>query len=230
MESLILIISWLDAVVFGALAVVSFRRWRRDGGSAVGWLAATFAVLAFVVIFGVFSPDESDATVMQVLSRLVIATLVLFPYFLFRFMTALRPVGRAVEVLAGGLTTACVLASAFLPVAAEEEAPEGFFVFFIALVLIQWTVLSTFVAGRLWRMGSDQPSIVRRRMRLLSLGSAALNLGLILAGLTSGVESSGLSLVIQLLAVSSALLFFAGFAPPGFLRILWRREEQEELR
>ena len=231
MESLIQIIGWADAVVFCALGIVSFIRWRRDGGAPVGWLSATFAVLALVVTVGAFTPEESGTTRSQILSRILVATLVLYPYFLFRFMAALRSVGRFLESFAGGLTAACVLAALSLPtLPAESEPRPAYFGLFIALILFQWTMLSSFVTLRLWRIGSAQPSIARHRMRLLSLGSASLNLAIILAGVTSNAESQGLTLVVQLLVVASALLFFAGFAPPSFLRVQWRREEQEVLR
>ena len=231
LQSLIQIIGWVDVVVFIALAVVSFIGWRRDGGAAVGWLSATFAVLAFVVTVGVLTPEESDSTENGILTRIVVATLVLFPYFLFRFIASLRPAGRFMEFLAGGLTGACVVASLLIPMLPEDdEAQPASFVLFIVLILVQWTALSSFVAVRLWRMGSGQPTIARHRMRLLSIASASLNLALILAGVTSGGGSVGLDLVVQLLGVASALLFFAGFAPPGILRVQWRREEQEVLR
>jgi PAS domain S-box-containing protein len=229
-ESLIQVIGWADVVVFSALGVVSFVRWRRDGGAPVGWLAATFAVLALVLTVSVFTSDETD-TGGDILTKLVLATLVLFPYFLFRFMASLQPVGRVLEYFTGVLTAACVIASLFLPMLPAEGEPQpAFLVFFIALVLVQWTALSSFVAVRLWRIGSGQSSIARHRMRLLSLGSASLNLAIVLAGVTSGSESSGQTLVVQLLVVASALLFFTGFAPPSMLRVQWRREEQEMLR
>jgi PAS domain S-box-containing protein len=230
-ESLIQIIGWADAVVFCALGIVSFVRWRSDGGAPVGWLSATFGVLALVVTVGAFAPEGSETTGSQILSRILIATLVLYPYFLFRFMAALRPVGRFMDYFAGGLTAACVVASLLLPtLPAEGEPSPAYFGLFIALILFQWTALSSFVTLRLWRIGSAQPSIARHRMRLLSLGSASLNLAIILAGVTSNAELQGLTLVVQLLVVASALLFFAGFAPPSFLRVQWRREEQEVLR
>ncbi|MPZ90588.1 MAG: PAS domain S-box protein [Actinobacteria bacterium] len=231
LQSLIQIIGWVDFVVFSSLAVVSFIGWRRNGGAAVGWLSATFAVLAFVVTISVFTPEESDSTGNEILTRTVVATLVLFPYLLFRFVASLRPIGRSLELLAGGLTGACVVASLLFGMPPEEgESQSLSFVVFIVLILVQWTALSSFAAVRLWRMGSGQPTIVRHRMRLLSLGSAALNLALILAGVTSASASIGLDLVVQFLGVASALLFFAGFTPPGFVRVQWRREEEEVLR
>ena len=231
MENLIQIIGWVDAAVFGALAVVSFVRWRHDGGAPVGWLSGTFAVLAVAVMVGVLTPEESDSSSNEALSRAVLATLVLFPYLLFRFMASLRRVGRILEGLAGGLTVACIGASLLFELTPEDGAtqPEALG-FLVGLVLVQWTALSSFVVVSLWKMGRGQPSIARRRMRLLSLGAASLNLALILAGVTSTIESDGLSLAVQLLGVASALLFFSGYAPPGFVRVLWRRDEQEVLR
>jgi len=223
-------IEWLDVIVFVALLFLSLKQWRSSGGAAVGWLTATFAVLAFVVLTGVVTPEESEGTGFDLLQKLILATLVLFPYFLFRFAAALQPADRFMELAAGGLTLACFLTSFLLPTVPEGGDLETGVIGFIALLLGQWTLLSSFTAIRLWRMGSGQPAVARRRMRLLSVASVLLNVALILAGVTASVDSAALSLSIQLVAASSGLLFFGGFAPPSFLRMLWRREDQEELR
>ena len=230
METLIRLIEWLDVIVFVALLFLSLRQWRSSGSAALGWLTATFAVLAFVVVAGVVTPEESEGTGLDLLQKLIVATLVLFPYFLFRFAAVLKPADRFMELAAGGLTLACVLTSFLLPTASDDGDLQAGVIGFIALLLGQWTLLSSFTAVRLWRMGSGQPSVARRRMRLLSVASALLNLALILAGVTATGDSVALSLFIQLIAAASGLSFFAGVAPPSFLRLLWRREDQEELR
>lgn len=230
-ETLIRLIQWLDVIVFVALVILSLRQWRAGGGAAVGWLTATFAVLAFAIVAGVVTPEDSDETGLGLLERLILTTLVLFPYFLFRFAAALKPADRFMELAANGLTIACVVASFLVPMVPEEggDLRPGV-IGFIALLLGQWTLLSSFTAIRLWRMGSGQPAVARHRMRLLSVASVLLNMAFVLASVTSSVDSVALSLFIQLIAAASGLSFFIGFAPPYFVRMLWRREDQEELR
>jgi signal transduction histidine kinase len=72
--------------------------------------------------------------------------------------------------------------------------------------------------------------VIRYRMRLLSVGAIALSVVLVLAGAAAGTPPAWLELTTALLTLASALLFFLGFAPPLFLREIWRRPERELLR
>ncbi|MGH2791515.1 MAG: hypothetical protein ACRDJ0_11145 [Actinomycetota bacterium] len=126
-------------IVFVALLVLSLKQWRETGGAAVGWLTATFAVLAFVIVAGVITPEESDGTGLELLEKVIIATLVLFPYFLFRFAAALKPADRFMEVAASGLTIACVVASFLVPMVPEDGDLQAGVIGFIVLLLGQWT-------------------------------------------------------------------------------------------
>ena len=231
LEAVIEVIGWVDAVVFGALAVLALVRWRRSGGAAVGWLAATFTVLAVVVVAGAVTPEGWDGTDTEPVRRLLVMVLLLFPYFLFRFMSAIEPARRAFELMAAGLTLACLIATLWLPTLPQQGAPRpDYYGLYAGLVLVQWTSLSSVVAVRLWRTGRGLAGVARGRMRLLSLASVALNLALVLAAVRSSTAPTSLSLLVELSVAASALLFFLGFEPPPFLRALWRREEQEELR
>jgi signal transduction histidine kinase len=62
-------------------------------------------------------------------------------------------------------------------------------------------------------------------MRLLALASTALIAALLL-GVGSGDDHSWFELSVTLLATASGVAFLVGFAPPGWLRVLWRRPEQ----
>jgi PAS domain S-box-containing protein len=98
---------------------------------------------------------------------------------------------------------------------------------YIYLVLVQWVSLSALVAVRLWRGGRGLPTVSRRRMRTLSLGSAGLAVAIVLAGLApSSGDESPVGVATQLLGIASGLLFLVGFAPPRTLRRAWRRPEE----
>jgi signal transduction histidine kinase len=62
-------------------------------------------------------------------------------------------------------------------------------------------------------------------MQMLVLGATSLTAALVLA-LASPGEGSPLALVIGLLANLSGVTFLLGFAPPAWLRALWRRPAQ----
>jgi PAS domain S-box-containing protein len=220
-------------VVFVGLGLISFIQWRRRGGASAGWLAATFGVLASVVIGGRFVPMSSTASWVDLAVKVELAVLVLFPYFLYRFMASFDPPPRLLDAVAVGLTTATIVYTFFLghiPQQGETYRPP-IFVGYIVLLLVDWVVLSLAVAIRLWRAGRGQPTVARRRMRTLSLGSIGLAVVLVIAGTASGSgEVTVAQVVTQVLGILSAILFLLGFAPPGIVRLAWRRKEEKQLR
>jgi PAS domain S-box-containing protein len=219
----------LQPFVYGGVLVAALIRWRRHPGRAAGWLVATFGTLAVVVVLGRVLPDGSDGPAVLWAGKALIATLVLFPYFLYRFVTSLvRPIPW-VWVTVHVLTAAVVVATLFLPTLPGEDEPRpAWFRLFIAALLIQWVFASGVVALRLWRAGRGQPTVVRRRMRTMSIGAVGLALALVLGGEFS--DSRTTEVVVQLLALAAAPLMLIGFAPPRILRLAWRRREEAGLK
>ena len=95
--------------------------------------------------------------------------------------------------------------------------------------MLQFGFLSTIAAYRLWRAGRDQPSVARSRMRMLSLAAVALTAAIFFA-VVAPADNEGLQIAISGLAIASALAFLLGFSPPGIVRVIWRRPEQERVR
>lgn len=231
MEQLYEILQASSPFVYGGLALAAFLQWHRRRGAAAAWLAATFSCLAFVVIVGRFLPEGSASGVVELIRRIDIAILVLFPYFLWRFHLSFMEPVPWVWVVAHALTGGVILGSFFVDVTPGAARTLGTQLW-IYLLLIQWTFLSMRVAVRLWRAGMGQPSVARRRMQLLGAGATMLALALLLAGLapSEGDEVTGVQVATQLFGFGSAGLFLMGFAPPGFVRAAWRRPEEERLR
>lgn len=203
----------LTTVAFVALSGAALREWIFRHSVASKWFFISFVLIATVAVLGYALPDESESTLVNALRKASIATLALFPYPLYRLTAALRGSSRRLDVAAALLTAAVVVAALALP--ASEFAPDadrsGWFFFFTVLFLFQWTLLSVVVAVRLWTLGSHEPLLVRRRMRTLAGGAVGLSAALLLAPVDA------LNLATQLLALASALLFFAGFVNPRLL-------------
>lgn len=219
--------------VFVGLGLVAFVQWRRRGGTAAGWLAATFGVLATVVLTGRFLPVHSESEIIAWVRKLEIAVLVLFPYFLYRFMASFERPPKLLSNLAAALTAGTILFALLLPEIPEEgetHRPAAFLAFIVVL-LVQWVVLSVAVGVRLWRGGSGQPTVARRRMRMLSMGSVALAIILVVAGSAPpSADITWLQIATSIAVLLSAGLFLLGFAPPGIVRLAWRRREEQQLR
>jgi signal transduction histidine kinase/ActR/RegA family two-component response regulator len=225
-------LEFVNNALFVGLAGVCYLHWRRQGGRAAAWLALTFGVLAAVVVAGLALSAATPAGLVGLwATKLLLATLLLFPYLLFRFTAALdRPSRRteaAVSLLAGVLV-AWTLGMPSLP-APGHPRPSWLAAYLAALVL-QWTSTSLIVAVRLWRAGRGQPTAARRRMRGLSIAAAGLSLVIVVAGAAPSGSSTPLSLATDAITLASALLFYLAFAPPAMLRNAWRQPEQAMLR
>jgi signal transduction histidine kinase len=221
-------LQYVNIAAFGVLAFVCLRVWRRHRTPPAFWAFATFGLIGALAVSGpvLDALGEEDLWV----TKVIVALVVLFPYFLYRFAVAFLPVSRWIEAAAGAITLGLIVWTFALPNIPEENEPRSdAFNGFVAALLIQWTLLSLVVAVRFWRAGAAQPTVVRYRVRLLAVAAVALAVVLILAGFQSN-PSPVFELISALLTVVSALLFFVGFAPPKALRKTWREPEERLLR
>ncbi len=165
------------------------------------------------------------------LTRVALVLLVAFPYLLFRFGASFRRRARGLEGVALAVTVGLATASfAFRRLPGPEDPWAAGFVLYVAVLLVQWVALTAVVAIELWRAGRGQPTVSRRRMRLLSVATTMLTLALVLTTLAGGGGNDTASLALRLFALAVAPLFLLGFAPPGFVLAAWRQPQLEELR
>ena len=214
------------AFVYGALVVAAFFHWRHRPGRASAWLVTTFSVLAFPLILGELLPEDPEGSAVQFAQRASIATLVLFPYCLYRFMASLI---RPVLWFRTAATIIAVLV-AVGPMVIPDLGDDGsdWVQIYLGVVLIQWVLLSGIVAVRLWRSGRAQPAVARRRMRTMSAGASGLALAIVV---TVEFSTGSLAdLLVELLVLGAAPMMLVGFAPPYVLRVLWRRREDVALK
>ena len=216
-------------VAFLGLALICLGQWRKRRDDPTKWAGVTFGELGLVLLLGRVTP-ETGGEVVELERKATIAILLAFPYCLYRFSTAFEErVGRLKQVIAA---TSVLLAAAtfmlpYLP-ATGDPRPGWFQAYLVALIGL-WTVVSFVVATKLWLAGRGQPTVVRARLRVLSLGSVGLSIALIIAGAAQRAGAPT-ELATQLWALASAVLFFAGVAPPRLLVSTWRGPEQDEMR
>ena len=219
---------WAQYVGFVLVALWALLRWWRSRDEASRWLAATFASLGLVVTVSAVLAYVPETGVTTVLGRLVIAVLVLFPYLLLRFLDSFAPVAPVFRRMVGVGVLALAAFALFLTMPEQGEPRSAAFSVFVVLVLASWLTVLPFVGLRFWRAGRDQPTVARRRLRLLAVGSVSLSLAILVAG---AVEVPGelAALATNALGLLAAALFLLGFAPPPALRRLWRQPEENEL-
>jgi signal transduction histidine kinase len=231
MDEILRVLSLCEAAEFSALGLLAILQWRRRGGASRGWLAGTFGSLGLVLIIGQFfaagSPTPSAWVVKPVLALIVV-----FPYLLYRFMRSMGGSPRSLNAMAAGVTGALLAVTILLPRFADPSQPRPAYLQAYGLMfVVQWLLLAGAVAVRLWRAGKGQPTLARRRMRTLSLGSATLVIVAVVSASNNGHTSKATvtALVLAALSVASGPLFLAGFAPPQVLIRMWRRREEADL-
>jgi signal transduction histidine kinase len=231
MRALADLLGHVNVFVFAAIALVCLRQWRRRRDEPARWAAATFALLGAVALAGeIIDAAYGEDGAGEWVDKIIVALIVLFPYSLYRFGASFGRRRREVEISAAALTVIVFVWAFFVDIPAEGAAWPAAFTVFISALLTQWTLLSFYVALRLWRAGGGQPTVVRYRVRLLSFAAIALSVVLIVAGAAGGTQPAWLELTSGLLLLVSALTFLVGFAPPLFLREIWRRPERGVLR
>jgi signal transduction histidine kinase len=225
MHDAVVAFRYINLVAYATLGGVALLTWHRRRDSASMWAAATFGSLGLLVIVGLI-PNHPGNIPERAVNRIAIALLVLFPYLLFRFTAAFRTPGRRFANALFSLTAILILWTFALPRIPQSGEPRpGFFIAFIVVFMIHWSVLSIVSAHRLWRAGTAQPTVSRRRMQLLAVASAGLVIALVLAVFTND-RNSVVSLASGVLAFLSVTAFLLGFAPPTLVRLWWRGPEQ----
>jgi signal transduction histidine kinase len=229
MHELVEAVDYLILVAFLAVSLAAVVQWWRRRDRASFWAMLAFAALAVVIVFSRFLPEGSESLAIEILRRFDLAVLLLFPYLLYRFTTALNPRDRRVDAGLTALSVIMITWTFALPDFPESGEPRpASFIAYLVGFLVHWTLLSVISSVRLWRAGRGQPNLAKRRMRLLASASALLTAALFVAVLAAD-EDSALGAAGGLLAFVSSIGFYLGLAPPLLVRLLWRRPEQRRL-
>ena len=225
------VLPYLNAVIYGGLAVVVLRQRRRREDGAPRWLAATFGVLGATAAVAVLIPKDPSGMVGTTLVKVYALGILAYAYSLFRFMAALEAPPAWMRRVAVVATAALGLATTALPrfPPPGAERPTWLQVFVLAF-LADWLALSGVVAWRLWRAGARLPSVARRRIRVIGAASGLLALVLVPAASSHVDQPAFITVTVRALPIACALLFLVGFAPPAWLRLVWRHREVAGLR
>ncbi len=229
MKDVVAIVQYVNLGLFTAVAVAAVWLWWRHRERAGLWAALGFVALAAIVDLGGLLPDDPTTPGEKLALKALIAGLVLFPYFLYRFAVSFRPPGRLLSLLVSAITVVVLAWTIALPdIPGEGETWPWSFAVYVAAFTIHWTLLTVVVTYRLWTAGRSEASVPRKRMRLLAVAAAMITLALLVSvGSTS--DDSPAALVSTLLSSLSALAFLVGLAPPAILRTAWRRPETTRL-
>lgn len=149
------------------------------------------------------------------------ALILLLPYFLLRLVDDFAVVPR--WALPVGVVAA-LLAIAPLLILASPPAPVTLYqvVYFVALTGIATAIF----LRESWNVGG----LTRRRMQSVAAGSAFLAADILCSGFSAfdPLHAQAWQAGAQAFGLLSGLAYFAGFAPPYWLRSVWREREVRE--
>ena len=218
-------LQYLVAAGFVAAAVAAYRDWLLWRGRGRAYLATAVILLALVSVLGLVATMETGLA-MRLIVDVEVGCFLGVAYFLFLYRHDLDPVGRPVLV---ALAVLCLAALA-VTVAVVTVPLTGIGVGLLngVLVLAAWVASVAEPIWRMWRLSSTRPAVQRARLRALSIayfGIIIITTVETLAYSASGTPVAQLGLGLFTLLLVPVL--FVSFAPPGWLRHVWRQTEEE---
>lgn len=151
---------------------------------------------------------------------LTIVGLMALPYLLLRLVDDFTTVRAVVKRLAEIGLVATIVATVASPGAVAPLVALAMVLYFVAL--------SVYCAMQFARAAHRSLGVTRRRFDAVALGTIFLGADLLFAGsvpFLSEPDSTIVSALSQLSGLGSAIAYYLGFAPPGFLRRAWQAPE-----
>ncbi|HEX3706508.1 MAG TPA: EAL domain-containing protein [Mycobacteriales bacterium] len=214
---------------FVALFGLAVWQWRRYRARGAGWAIWAFGLIAAIAVLGQILPRVGVLLPPMWVLKIMIGSLLLVPYALYRFAASFAPVRGWARHLAEVLTAGVLIGTVLLPYLPYpgQVAPSGWLTYRIVLTL-QWGLLFGFVAVRMWRAGSQQPRAARNRMRLLAIAAAGLDLPVIISTLALA-NRPWMTLASEINTVVMGVLFALGLVLPSVVRSWWRSGERNAM-
>ena len=146
--------------------------------------------------------------------KALLVIIVLFPYFLYRFASGFGRTAWPFRA-AANLSTAVVVAWGFaLPHFILPGMPSPWWWSgYRAAILVQWTILFSGIAARLWFDSGQEVTVARRRMRTLALATGVMMAATLLSGVAKTPQTPTMILTTQAMFFGATILFFIGLAP-----------------
>ena len=215
--------------LLGALVVVDWLR-HRDRGRR--WLAVSAVLLGVVALLSAIASATQSQS--EIYTDVLLVLFVGSGWAFFEFRHSLMPVRGIVRYGVGVavLLTIGFELYAYVPASAAATTMEPLQTAASLTLLVVWSgcVLEPIV--RFWLLSGGLPAVQRSRLRSLTLAYGGIIAVLALSvidGLTGG-NSSRLEVTTTVISVIVIPLFYVAYAPPRWLRRIWRESEQEPFR
>jgi signal transduction histidine kinase len=228
MTELLLVLQLAIALCFGALAVRSAVSWIRETDRRNGYLALALVSLALLILTAPVL--EGGDVEPQALTDVALVLFLFSGYALLMFRDSFLPFARRTR---WAITVALALVAIFgiavqLPADPQRSLSALQFVA-LAAVLLAWVLCILEPAVRFWLAAAERRAVEAARLRALSAGYAGILLVVIMGTLGAGLGAAW-TLLTDLIALAVVPVLYVSFAPPAWLRRVWRQPEEDQFR
>jgi signal transduction histidine kinase len=226
MTELLLVLQLAIALSFGALAVRSAASWMSEKDRPHGYLALAMGLLALVILIAPLLAGGGAQAVTDV-------SLVLFlfsGYALLMFRDSFLPFGRGARwaIIAALAVIATFGIAVQLP--SDAQRPHSALQSVaLAAVVVAWALCILEPTVRFWVVARERRAVEGAQLRALSAGYAGILLVVIFGTLGAGLGQVW-TLLTDLIALAVAPVLYVSFAPPAWLRRIWRQPEEDVFR
>jgi signal transduction histidine kinase len=216
------------SAAFITLGVLTVRDWLSGRDRRRGYLALALGLLGLASLFGRL--QELAGYHSEILTVLSLVAFLGSAYALLMFRHSFIPLSRSTRAIAASvLVVAGLLELVAAPPADPAVAPTQTQALVTLVLIAAWVACVAEPSARFWLASRHLPAVQRRRLQAISLGYFGIVVILIVAG-GAGSQNQVVSLAINVGAVLVAPLLYASFAPPRWLRRIWREPEEERFR
>jgi signal transduction histidine kinase len=228
MTELLLVLQFAVALAFGALAIRSTAAWIHQTDRSHGFLALALGSLALVILISpVMGGGGAEA---QALTDMAIILFLLSGYALVMFRDSFVPFSSRTRRL---IAAVIVLVGAFgiaVQLPAGPQHPHGTLQSIaLVAVLVVWSLCILEPTVRFWRSAGGRHSVEAARLRALSVGYGGILFVVIIGTLGAGL-GPGWTLISDLITLAVVPILYVSFAPPAWLRRMWREPEEGQFR
>jgi signal transduction histidine kinase len=228
MTELLLVLQLAVALAFGALAVRSTASWIRQTDRRHGYLALALGSLALVILISPLLGGTGPEA--QVLTDLALVLFLVSGYALLMFRDSFVPISGPTRRLIAAVIGLVAVFGIVVQLPAEPQRPHGTLqMIALIAVLVAWSLCILEPIVRFWQSARGRHSVEAARLRALSGGYAGILLVVIIGTIGSGL-GPGWTLFTDVIALAVFPILYVSFAPPAWLRRMWREPEEGQFR
>jgi signal transduction histidine kinase len=228
MAELLLVLQLAVAVAFGALAIRSAASWIQQSDRRHGYLALALGSLTLVILISPLLGGRGPEA--QVLTDMALVLFLVSGYALLMFRDSFVPFSSRTRVLIPAVIGLVAIFAIAVRLPAEPQGAHGpLQVIALVAVLAIWSLCILEPIIRFWQSAKGRHTVEAARLRALSAGYGGILFVVIVGTLGAGV-GPGWTLITDVITLAVVPILYVSFAPPAWLRRMWREPEEGQFR